>query len=215
MVKLNNNIFMEEKSLKLAILLIFAYLLGSVPSGIWIGKWFFNVDIRQHGSGNIGTTNTYRVLGKKAGTIVMIMDILKGTLATSLPFFFNVNISPIIFGIFAILGHTFSIFDKFKGGKAVATSAGMLLAIHPILFLCACIFEFSFTYITSMVSLASMISFPLIVILLFLDNDPWLGTIGLLLTIFIFIRHRKNIIRIKEGNENLVPFGLIYNHRNK
>ncbi|TPR17517.1 glycerol-3-phosphate 1-O-acyltransferase PlsY [Apilactobacillus timberlakei] len=206
---------MEEKSLKLAILLIIAYLLGSIPSGIWIGKWFFNVDVRQHGSGNIGTTNTYRVLGKKAGTIVMIMDILKGTLATSLPFFFNVNISPIIFGIFAILGHTFSIFDKFKGGKAVATSAGMLLAIHPILFLCACIFEFSFTYITSMVSLASMISFPLIVILLFLDNDPWLGTIGLLLTIFIFIRHRKNIIRIKEGNENLVPFGLIYNHRNK
>lgn len=201
--------------MKLAILLIFAYLLGSIPSGIWIGKWFFNVDVRKHGSGNIGTTNTYRVLGKKAGTIVMIMDILKGTLATSLPFFFNVNISPIIFGIFAILGHTFSIFDKFKGGKAVATSAGMLLAIHPILFLCACIFEFSFTYITSMVSLASMISFPLIVILLFLDNDPWLGTIGLLLTIFIFIRHRKNIIRIKEGNENLVPFGLIYNHRNK
>ncbi|TPR25593.1 glycerol-3-phosphate 1-O-acyltransferase PlsY [Apilactobacillus micheneri] len=201
--------------MKLAILLIIAYLLGSIPSGIWIGKWFFNVDVRQHGSGNIGTTNTYRVLGKKAGTIVMIMDILKGTLATSLPFFFNVNISPIIFGIFAILGHTFSIFDKFKGGKAVATSAGMLLAIHPILFLCACIFEFSFTYITSMVSLASMISFPLIVILLFLDNDPWLGTIGLLLTIFIFIRHRKNIIRIKEGNENLVPFGLIYNHRNK
>lgn len=201
--------------MKLAILLIIAYLLGSIPSGIWIGKWFFNVDVRQHGSGNIGTTNTYRVLGKKAGTIVMIMDILKGTLATSLPFFFNVNISPIIFGIFAILGHTFSIFDKFKGGKAVATSAGMLLAIHPILFLCACIFEFSFTYITSMVSLASMISFPLIVILLFLDNDPWLGIIGLLLTIFIFIRHRKNIIRIKEGNENLVPFGLIYNHRNK
>lgn len=201
--------------MKLAILLIFAYLLGSIPSGIWIGKWFFNVDVRKHGSGNIGTTNTYRVLGKKAGTIVMIMDILKGTLATSLPFFFNVNISPIIFGIFAIFGHTFSIFDKFKGGKAVATSAGMLLAIHPILFLCACIFEFSFTYITSMVSLASMISFPLIVILLFLDNDPWLGTIGLLLTIFIFIRHRKNIIRIKEGNENLVPFGLIYNHRNK
>ncbi|GAA6236964.1 glycerol-3-phosphate 1-O-acyltransferase PlsY [Apilactobacillus micheneri] len=201
--------------MKLAILLIIAYLLGSIPSGIWIGKWFFNVDVRKHGSGNIGTTNTYRVLGKKAGTIVMIMDILKGTLATSLPFFFNVNISPIIFGIFAILGHTFSIFDKFKGGKAVATSAGMLLAIHPILFLCACIFEFSFTYITSMVSLASMISFPLIVILLFLDNDPWLGTIGLLLTIFIFIRHRKNIIRIKEGNENLVPFGLIYNHRNK
>ncbi len=201
--------------MKLAILLIIAYLLGSIPSGIWIGKWFFNVDVRQHGSGNIGTTNTYRVLGKKAGTIVMIMDILKGTLATSLPFFFNVNISPIIFGIFAILGHTFSIFDKFKGGKAVATSAGMLLAIHPILFLCACIFELSFTYITSMVSLASMISFPLIVILLFLDNDPWLGTIGLLLTIFIFIRHRKNIIRIKEGNENLVPFGLIYNHKNK
>ncbi|UQS85712.1 glycerol-3-phosphate 1-O-acyltransferase PlsY [Apilactobacillus apisilvae] len=182
---------------------------------MWIGKIFFNVDVRQHGSGNIGTTNTYRVLGKVAGTFVMILDIAKGTIATLFPMFFNLNVSPIIFGLFAILGHTFSIFDKFKGGKAVATSAGMLLAIHPILFLCACIFEFSFTYLTSMVSLASMISFPIIVIMLFGSHDLWLGIIGLLLTIFIFLRHRKNIIRIKNGDENLVHFGFLYNRNKK
>lgn len=122
--------------MKLIILFIIAYLLGAVPSGVWIGKLFFNKDIRTEGSGNIGTTNTFRVLGKTAGTVVMIMDIAKGTIATLLPTFFGIqHINPLIFGVFAILGHTFSIFDRFNGGKAVATSAGMLLAYNPWFFL--------------------------------------------------------------------------------
>lgn len=201
--------------MKITILLIVAYLLGAIPNGIWIGKFFFNKDITKLGSGNMGTTNTFRELGKTAGAVVMVLDILKGTIATLLPTFFNVsNVSPIVFGLFAVLGHTLSIFAKFKGGKAVATSAGMLLAIHPILFLCAFMFEISFTYLTSMVSVASMISFPLITIFILLDHDYALGVIGIILTIFIFIKHRSNIKRIREGNENLVPFGLIYKHQN-
>ncbi|MFN1208270.1 glycerol-3-phosphate acyltransferase, partial [Enterococcus lactis] len=122
--------------------------------------------------------------------VVMVLDILKGTIATLLPKFLHISkVSPIVIGIFDVLGHTLSIFAKFKGGKAVATSAGMLLAIHPILFLCAFIFEISFTYLTSMVSVASMISFPLITILILLDHDYVLGVIGIILTIFIFIKH--------------------------
>ncbi|AYF92672.1 glycerol-3-phosphate 1-O-acyltransferase PlsY [Apilactobacillus bombintestini] len=202
--------------MKIAILLIIAYLLGSIPSGVWIGKLFFHKDITKLGSGNIGTTNTFRELGKTAGICVMVIDILKGTIATLLPAFFNIShVSPIIFGLFAVLGHTFSIFDKFKGGKAVATSAGMLLGIHPILFLCAFAFEAIFTYLSSMVSLASMISFPLITILILWTGDYWLGAIGIILTIFIFVRHRSNIQRIKNGDENLVPFGLVYKHQQK
>ena len=104
--------------MKLILLLILAYLLGSIPSGVWIGKLFFKKDIRQHGSGNTGTTNTFRVLGKTAGIVVLLMDILKGTLATCLPMIFHLSgINPLWFGVCAILGHTFPIFAGFKGGS--------------------------------------------------------------------------------------------------
>ena len=99
--------------------LILAYLLGSIPSGLWIGKVFFNINLREHGSGNTGTTNTFRILGKKAGIIVFAIDFLKGTLAVLLPTFFGIQgISPMVFGLLAVLGHTFPIFAGFKGGKA-------------------------------------------------------------------------------------------------
>ncbi|MEI5988570.1 glycerol-3-phosphate acyltransferase [Enterococcus termitis] len=117
--------------MKFFVLLIIAYLLGSIPSGVWVGKLFFKKDLRQFGSGNTGTTNTFRVLGKKAGVAVLLMDILKGTLATSLPLLFSLNVNPLVFGVVAVLGHTFPVFANFKGGKAVATSAGMILAYNP------------------------------------------------------------------------------------
>ncbi|KRM67892.1 acyl-phosphate glycerol 3-phosphate acyltransferase [Apilactobacillus ozensis DSM 23829 = JCM 17196] len=215
-VKIVSALKLEEIILKIAILLIVAYILGSIPNGIWIGKVFFNTDIREHGSGNIGTTNTFRVLGKIPGAMVMVLDILKGTLATLLPILFNINhISPIIFGMCAVIGHTFSVFDHFHGGKAVATSAGMLLALHPFLFVCAFLFELTFTYLTSMVSLASMISFPLITILIFMNHDLQLGIIGVILSIFIIVRHIGNIKRILNGDENLMPFGILYKHMHK
>ncbi|MGF7436472.1 glycerol-3-phosphate 1-O-acyltransferase PlsY [Lentilactobacillus senioris] len=207
---------MDSNIGQVVVMLILAYLLGSIPSGVWVGKLFFHKDIRQFGSGNIGTTNTYRVLGPIAGTLVMILDIAKGSIATMLPVFFHsYTISPLVFGIAAILGHTFSIFDHFKGGKAVATSAGMLLAYRPELFLIAAGIWISLIFITSMVSLASMIAFSIITIIAFAMQEHLLAILALVLTIFIFYRHKTNIKRILAGNENLVPFGLYYWWRNR
>lgn len=205
--------------MKIVILLAVAYLLGSIPSGVWIGKLFYGKDIRQFGSGNSGTTNTFRVLGKPAGIVVLLMDILKGTLATLLPTLFHLdNVNPLWFGVFAILGHTFPVFAGFKGGKAVATSAGMLLAYSPLFFLYSVVLFLVCLFISSMVSLSSMIAAVLVtlstIILPYvwpaiLPAHNWLLTlIAAGVTIFIFIRHRENIKRIKAGTENRVPFGL-------
>lgn len=205
--------------MKIILLFIVAYLLGSIPSGVWVGKIFFKKDIREHGSGNMGTTNTFRVLGKTAGTVVLFMDILKGTLATALPVIFHVtSVNPLWFGVCAILGHTFPMFAKFKGGKAVATSAGMLLGFNPLFFLySSAIFGISL-YCTSMVSLTSMISAVLITLsTIFLPYiaPAILPEPNLLLTLiacgvsaFIFYRHKDNIKRIKNKTESRIPFGL-------
>ncbi|MBE9388086.1 glycerol-3-phosphate 1-O-acyltransferase PlsY [Vagococcus salmoninarum] len=204
--------------MKIALVFLIAYLLGSIPSGVWVGKLFFKKDPREHGSGNSGTTNTFRVLGKTAGVTVLLMDILKGTLATMLPLFFNVSINPMWFGLAAVIGHTFPIFANFKGGKAVATSAGMLLAYNPLFFIYSASIFVVTLLITSMVSLTSMISALLITLSTFLlplvfpqilPGFDWLLTlIACGLTVFIFIRHKDNITRIKNGTESRVPFGL-------
>mgnify|MGYP002726277021 FL=1 len=205
--------------MKLILLLILAYLLGSIPSGVWIGKLFFKKDIRQHGSGNTGTTNTFRVLGKTAGIVVLLMDILKGTLATCLPMIFHLSgINPLWFGVCAILGHTFPIFAGFKGGKAVATSAGMILGFNPVFFVYSCIIFIVSLFCTSMVSLSSMISAVLITLStivlpyvapVILAKPNWLLTIiAFLVSSFIFYRHKDNIKRIRNHTESRIPFGL-------
>ena len=205
--------------MKLILLLILAYLLGSIPTGVWIGKLFFKKDIRQHGSGNTGTTNTFRVLGKTAGIVVLLMDILKGTLATCLPMIFHLSgINPLWFGVCAILGHTFPIFAGFKGGKAVATSAGMLLGFNPVFFVYSCIIFIVSLFCTSMVSLSSMISAVLITLStivlpyvapVILAKPNWLLTIiAFLVSSFIFYRHKDNIKRIRNHTESRIPFGL-------
>lgn len=201
----------EEPIVKILIMLIVAYLIGAIPSGVIVGKLFFHTDIRQAGSGNIGTTNTYRVLGPTAGTVVMAMDILKGTIAAlqpSLLFHMN-NRYTLLIGLAAILGHTFSIYIGFKGGKAVATSAGILLAYNWQFFLIASAIMFTLVYVTSMVSVASMTAFPIVTLLAIFYYQDWLlSLVALLLTVFIFYRHRTNIARIKNGTESLVHFGL-------
>lgn len=204
--------------MKLISMLILAYLLGAIPSGVWVGKIFFNKDPRQFGSGNSGTTNTFRVLGKQAGLAVLTMDILKGTLATCLPGIFHSDINPLWIGLAAVIGHTFPLFANFKGGKAVATSAGMLLGYNPLFFAVSASIFIVMLIITSMVSLTSMISAVLItlltVVLPFISPsvlpkfDPLLTIIAIGLTAFIFIRHKENIKRIQNGTENRVPFGF-------
>ena len=191
------------------LLLILAYLIGSVPSGLWVGKLFYNIDIREHGSGNLGGTNTFRTLGKKAGLVVTIMDILKGTAATllgSMAIFESANIHPLILGLVAVVGHMFPIFAGFKGGKAVATSGGLLLGYHWPIFLILLIGFFIVLKWTKMVSLTSMILAIIAVLYSFIyyftvDKDWPLVVIVLMLAIFIFYRHRSNIKRIKAGTE--------------
>ncbi|MDO4666333.1 MAG: glycerol-3-phosphate 1-O-acyltransferase PlsY [Streptococcus sp.] len=198
--------------------LIIAYLLGSIPSGLWIGYIFFKKNLRTYGSGNTGTTNTFRILGKKAGITTFAIDFFKGTLATLLPFLLHIDgVSPLIFGLLAVVGHTFPIFASFKGGKAVATSAGVILGFSPIFFIYL-VFVFTVTlYLGSMISLASVVSaiaailsvivFPLIKVI-FVQHDLFFTMIVLILASIIIIRHKDNIQRIKQKKENLIPWGL-------
>lgn len=183
--------------------LLLAYLLGSIPSGLIIGKTFYKIDIREHGSKNLGATNSFRTLGIKPGITVTLMDILKGTLATLLPGFLGAEIHPLIVGVVAVIGHMFPIFANFKGGKAVATSAGVILAYEPYLFILAIIFFFISLYISKYVSLSSMIAAlaSLFYCMIFKLEDWPLNAVILLLTIFIFYRHRANIKRILDKTE--------------
>ena len=201
--------------IKIILMLIIGYLLGSIPSGVWIGKIFYNKDIRNYGSGNMGTTNTFRVLGKKAGIVVLLMDMLKGTITACLPFIFHVNVSVLLIGLSAILGHVFPIFAGFRGGKAVATSVGVLLVYNPLFFTIAWAIFIITLYISSMVSVASMLGFTLVSIISLFFNDRVLTIVAIVLTIFVFARHWKYIERIKNGTENMVPFGLGYRRRQK
>lgn len=200
------------------LLLIASYLLGAIPFGLWIGKIFFKKNLHDYGSGNTGTTNTFRILGVKAGISVFAFDLLKGTLATLLPLFFHINgVSPLIFGLLAVIGHTFSIFDRFKGGKAVATSAGVILGFSPLFLIYLLVVFIIVLWLFSMISLSSVIGavFASLGILIFPSIGFILTSYDLLFSIIIFVlaiiiilRHRTNLKRIKNHCESLVPFGL-------
>ena len=198
--------------------LILAYLLGSIPTGLWIGQLFFKKNLREYGSGNTGTTNTFRILGKTAGTVTFAIDFFKGTLATLLPLLLHINgISPMIFGLLAVLGHTFPIFAEFKGGKSVATSAGVVLGFSPAFFVYLIGIFASILYLGSMISLASVFSaviailsallFPLVGFIL-PSYDLFFTLIIITLALIIILRHRDNMVRIKKKQENLIPWGL-------
>ncbi|WP_042472654.1 glycerol-3-phosphate 1-O-acyltransferase PlsY [Bacillus ndiopicus] len=199
--------------MSIAIILICAYLIGSIPSALWIGKLFYNTDIRTQGSGNLGGTNTFRVLGKKAGLIVTILDVLKGTAAVLLPllpFFEDIQIHALILGVVAVLGHIFPIFASFRGGKAVATSAGVVLGYTWPLFLLLFVAFFITLKLTKMVSLTSMIvaliALIYSIVYLVLTGDFALFILIAILFTFIVYRHRENIKRIKAGTEPKVKW---------
>ncbi|WP_067843680.1 glycerol-3-phosphate 1-O-acyltransferase PlsY [Amphibacillus sediminis] len=188
-------------------LIIVAYLLGSIPSGLIVGKVFYQTDIREHGSGNLGGTNTFRVLGKKAGIVVTLADILKGTLAALLPVMFQLpEINPLIIGIFAAIGHIFPIFAHFRGGKAVATSAGIILGVSPLLFAIMLCSFFVILYISKYVSLSSMLTGIIAIITTVLMQDYSLLIVTSLLTLFVIYRHLANIKRIINKTEPKVKW---------
>lgn len=199
--------------MELILLLLTAYLLGSIPSALWIGKLFYKTDIRQHGSGNLGGTNTFRVLGKTAGLAVTTLDILKGTAAVLLlllPLYENASVHPLIPGILAVVGHMYPVFAHFKGGKAVATSGGVVLAYNWPVFVLVLITFFIVLKLTKMVSLTSMVvsvvGFLYSIYYYFKTGDPYLTLMLGLFGLFIFYRHRENIGRIKAGTEPKVKW---------
>jgi acyl phosphate:glycerol-3-phosphate acyltransferase len=183
------------------IVILLAYLLGSIPSGLIIGKLFYGKDIREHGSGNLGGTNTFRTLGVKAGLVVSIADILKGTLAAALPALLDVELHPLIVGVIAVIGHMYPIFANFRGGKAVATSAGVLLFYAPPMFLIMLVIFFICLYVTKYVSLSSILAAIAAVIYSLIAWDTPLIIVVSILAFFVIYRHRANLKRIMNKTE--------------
>ncbi|MED1864574.1 glycerol-3-phosphate 1-O-acyltransferase PlsY [Fictibacillus nanhaiensis] len=192
---------------EIIIILLLSYLLGSIPFALLVGKIGYGIDIREHGSGNLGGTNTFRTLGKKAGFIVSAADVLKGTLAASLPLLLDVDLHPLIAGVPAVIGHCYPVFAKFKGGKAVATSGGVLLFAQPLLFVLVLFTFFLTLYISKYVSLSSIMAGVGSVVLSFFIAGDWLTTYILIgFTLFLVYRHRQNIVRIAKKTEPKVKW---------
>ena len=184
--------------------LILSYLIGSISFALVIGKIFYKKDIRGYGSGNLGATNAYRVLGIKAGVIVAIADILKGTFVCLLPLILGSTVNPIVCGLLAILGHIFSVFASFKGGKAVATATGVFLFLTPLaVFVGFVVFVLTLLF-TKYVSLSSMLASIALFIYSLIFEDKVIVALSLLISVSIIILHRQNIKRIVNGTENKI-----------
>ena len=198
------------------ILIILAYLIGSIPTAVWISKSVFGIDIREYGSGNSGATNTFRILGSKWGSIVMLVDVTKGIIATSLyifiPFYLTNELARtnfmIALGMVAILGHIFPIWVNFRGGKGVATLLGMALAIQPMVAL-ICLGVFLITlFSTRFVSLSSMlagVAFMVLILFIFNERETVYRLFAIIVALMVVITHQKNIGRLLNGTENKVP----------
>jgi len=205
------------------ILIILAYFIGSIPTAIIVSKLFFNIDIREYGSGNMGATNTFRVLGPKFGTIVMVGDMLKGILAVSLynllPYYLTNELDRtnlmIGLGLAAVIGHIYPIWADFRGGKGVATLFGMVLAIQPIVAInCAGVFLLVL-YLTRYVSLSSIIAgvaLPICVLWIYNEKEVFYRVFAVAVAALIVLTHQKNISRLLKGNEGRVP---ILKHRDR
>lgn len=182
--------------------LFLSYLIGSISFALVVGKLFYKTDVRNYGSGNLGATNVFRVLGKRAGIIVAIADILKGTVACLLPQILNSSVNPIFCGLLALLGHIFPVFAGFKGGKAVATATGVLLFLTPFGTTTG-FFVFILTLILSKyVSLSSMLAGIAIFIYSVIFEDKVIIALTLFISVLVIILHRQNIKRIINGTEN-------------
>lgn len=184
--------------------LILSYLIGSISFALIIGKMFYKKDIRNYGSGNLGATNAYRVLGIKAGVLVAIADILKGTLACFLPLILSSTVNPIICGLLAILGHIFSVFASFKGGKAVETATGVFLFLTPLGVLVGFVVFVLTLLFTKYVSLSSMLAGIALFIYSLIFEDKVIMVLSLLISVSIIILHRQNIKRLLNGTENKI-----------
>ena len=205
------------------LLIVLAYLIGSIPTAVWISKHFFDIDIRNYGSGNAGATNTYRVLGSRWGTYVMIADMLKAVIAVKLAFFlpdaheyelYLINLQ-LGLGLAAVLGHVFPIWANFRGGKGVASLFGMVLGIQPnVALYCVGIF-IVVLFLTRWVSLSSIIAciaFPIFILFIFNEPEHLYRIFAVIVALMVVYTHQKNIGRLLNGSESKVP---ILKHRDR
>lgn len=190
-----------------------AYMLGSIPSSVWFGKSMHGIDIRDYGSGNAGATNTFRVLGKEIGILVLLLDVIKGLTAASLILFLDgiphgtdryVNLQ-LLFGLLAVIGHIFPLFANFKGGKGIATLLGMVIGIHWVMAI-ACIALFlivlSVTKYVSLSSILATLAFPFFTVFWFQRDEPLLIAFGIAASLLVVLTHKKNISKLIKGQES-------------
>lgn len=209
--------------MKELLLIVIAYLIGSVPTALIVSKRFFGIDIRDYGSGNMGATNTFRVLGSRYGTMVMVFDILKGMAAVALynfiPYYLHNELERTNFmiglGLAAVAGHIFPIFAGFRGGKGVATLFGMILIVQPVIAIsCTGVFILVL-YLTRYVSLSSIlaaIALPICVLWIWNEHEVLYRVFALIVAILVVFTHQKNIGRILRGVESRMP---ILKHRDR
>ncbi len=178
------------------------YFLGSIPWAYILTKHFKNIDITTKGSGNLGTTNVYRTSGIKVAVLVYILDMLKGLLPIVIGRYYGYEDIGVIASVFAVIGHCYSPFMKFKGGKGVAVSSGMILAISPVMFLGLLIVQFLLLFITRIMSIASVSSailFPITT--LFMNGIGIVFYSSLFIGLFVVFKHKDNIKRLMKGEE--------------
>lgn len=198
----------------IVLLILISYLIGSIPSALWLGKIFHGIDIREYGSHNAGATNTFRVLGKKLGWAVLISDVSKGALCACLPFLFTDYflgfkdeelILQLITGFTSVIGHVFPIYAGFRGGKGVATSLGIIFGINPFGAL-ICLTIFLFVFLTfrfvSLGAISASISLPFVSYFILKEDQRIMIIFTILLAFVVLIAHKKNIIRLIKGEES-------------
>lgn len=192
---------------------LLAYLLGSIPTAVWIGKAYYDIDVRKHGSFNAGATNTFRVLGKKPGSIVLLIDVIKGSLAVLLPYYIlgasidneRLVLIQILTAILAVVGHVFPLFANFDGGKGVATSLGVIIGLHPpaaIICFASFLIVFMLSKYVSLGAIMAAVMFPILINFVFHVDSFWLRLFSVILGSLVVITHKKNILRILKGEES-------------
>lgn len=200
--------------MNIAILFVLAYLIGAIPTAVWVSKRFYGIDIREHGSGNAGATNTFRILGSKMGGIVMFIDMLKGFLAVKLSLLSHfgwhseaiVNLQ-VFLGLAAVLGHIFPIWADFRGGKGIATLFGMILSIQPLVAVSLIGVFMLMLFVTKYVSLSSItasVAFPLLILFIFREPELSYRIFAIAAALLVVLTHYKNIGRLLNGNESKV-----------
>ncbi len=205
------------------VFILLAYLIGSIPTAVWVSKSIFGIDIRDYGSGNAGATNTFRILGSKWGSLVMLVDVTKGIIATSLyifiPFYLTHELARtnfmIALGMVAVLGHVFPVWANFRGGKGVATLLGMTLAIQPIVALiCLVVFLISLlsTRFVSLSSILAAVAFMILILFIFNEKETLYRIFAMIVAMMVVITHHKNISRMYKGTETKLP---IFKKRDK